>query len=245
MVIRARVKRNTYFDSITLMKIASTLTSMSGIVDAAAIMATEPNLQLLTEAGLASVENNAGPGDVLIVVRADDENSAQGALQAAEEQLAQRPTLSSDDNASGASSPQQPRSLEQAVQLHPEAQLAVISVPGPYAALEADRALRNGLHVFLFSDNVSLADEISLKQLARERGLLLMGPDCGTAMLNDVGLGFVNVVSRGPVGIVGASGTGIQQIMSLIAQQRGGVSQVIGCGGRDHHLTGSTPLTRR
>ena len=233
MVIRARVKRNAYFDSITLMKIASTLTSMSGIEDAAAIMATEPNLQLLTEAGLAAVENNAGPGDVLIVVRADDESSAQSALQAAEEQLAQRPTLSSDDGAGSTSSQQQPRSLEQAAQLHPEAQLAVISVPGPYAALEADRALRNGLHVFLFSDNVSLADEISLKQLARERGLLLMGPDCGTAMLNGVGLGFVNVVPRGPVGIVGASGTGIQQIMSLIAQQRGGVSQVIGCGGRD------------
>ncbi len=232
MVIRARVKRNAYFDSITLMKIASTLTSMSGIVDAAAIMATEPNLQLLTEAGLATVENNAGPGDVLIVVRADDESSAQSALQAAEEQLAQRPTLSSDDGANGASNPP-PRSLEQAAQLHPEARLAVISVPGPYAALEADRALRNGLHIFLFSDNVSLADEISLKQLARERGLLLMGPDCGTAMLNGVGLGFVNVVPRGPVGIVGASGTGIQQIMSLIAQQRGGVSQVIGCGGRD------------
>ncbi len=231
MVIRARVKRNAYFDSITLMKIASTLTSMNGIKDAAAIMATEPNLQLLREAGLAAVENNAGPGDVLIVVRADDEHNAQSALQAAEEHLAQRPTSASDVGASGASS--QPRSLEQAAQLHPEARLAVISVPGPYAALEADRALRNGLHVFLFSDNVALADEISLKQLARGRGLLLMGPDCGTAMLNGVGLGFVNVVPKGPVGIVGASGTGIQQIMSLIAQQRSGVSQVIGCGGRD------------
>ena len=232
MIIQARVKRNAYFDSITLMKIASTLTSMSGIADAAAIMATPPNLQLLTEAGLTPplTEENPGPGDVLIVVRANDDNSANNALQAAEEQLAQRPISSSGESSS---SPQQPRSIEQAAQLHPDAKLAVISVPGPYAALEADRALRSGLHVFLFSDNVSLEDEIALKHLARERNLLLMGPDCGTAMLNGAALGFVNVVPAGPIGIVGASGTGIQQIMSLIAQQRCGVSQAIGCGGRD------------
>ena len=232
MVISARVKRNAYFDSITLMKIASSLTNMSGISDAAAIMATPPNLQLLTEAGLTPplTEGNPGPGDVLIVVRATDDNSANNALQAAEEQLSQRPISSSDETSS---SPQQPRSIEQAAQLHPDAKIAVISVPGPYAALEADRALRNGLHVFLFSDNVSLEDEIALKHLARERNLLLMGPDCGTAMLNGAALGFVNVVPSGPIGIVGASGTGIQQIMSLIAQQRCGVSQAIGCGGRD------------
>ncbi len=234
MVIQARVKRNAYFDSITLMKIASTLTGMNGIDDAAAIMATAPNLQLLSEAGLTPTippsEGNVGPGDVLIVVRATDDNSANNALQAAEDQLTQRPISTGTEGASG---PQEPRSVEQAAQLHPDAKLAVISVPGPYAALEAERALRNGLHVFLFSDNVSLADEIALKQLARERNLLLMGPDCGTAMLNGAGLGFVNVVPRGPIGIVGASGTGIQQIMSLIAQQRCGVSQVIGCGGRD------------
>lgn len=233
MVIQARVKRNVYFDSITLMKIASTLAGMSGIEDAAAIMATEANLQLLAQAGLTPTNVSAGAADVLLVVRASDEKTAQSALQAAEEQLAQRPASASIGNDGGAGGQQQPRSLEQAVQLHPEARLAVISVPGSYAVLEAEQALRAGLHVFLFSDNVSLADEIALKQLARERGLLLMGPDCGTAMLNGAALGFVNVVPDGPVGIVGASGTGIQQVMSLVAQQRGGVSQVIGCGGRD------------
>src|SRR6266567_4373377 len=178
MIIKAHVKRNTYFDSISLMKIARTLTAMDGIEDAAAIMGTEPNLQLLAEAGLTPFEGNAGPADVLLVVRANNDSSAEAALQAA-------------------------------------ARLAVISVPGPYAALESERALRAGLHVFLFSDNVSLADEIALKQLARERDRLLMGPDCGTAMLNGVGLGFVNVVPSGPIGIVGASGTGIQEVMSL------------------------------
>jgi FdrA protein len=231
MVIKAHVKRNTYFDSITLMKIAHSLTGMDGIEDAAAIMATEANLQLLAEAGLTPFEGSAGPADILLVVRAGDESSAEAALQAAEEQLVQRPITYTDDG--GVSGRRQPRSLEQAVRLHPDARVAVISVPGPYAALEAEQALRAGLHVFLFSDNVSLSDEIALKRLAQERGLLLMGPDCGTAMLNGVGLGFVNVVPRGPIGIVGASGTGIQQVMSLIAQQRCGVSQVIGCGGRD------------
>jgi len=235
MVIKARVKRNTYFDSITLMKVARTLTSMDGVEDAAAIMATEANLQLLAEAGLTPFEGNAGPADVLIVVRANNEHNAEAALQAAEEQLSQRPIATSidDGNTGTHASRKQPHSLEQAVQLHPDARLAVISVPGPYAALEADRALRAGLHVFLFSDNVPLADEIALKRLARDRDLLLMGPDCGTAMFNGVALGFVNVVPPGPIGIVGASGTGVQQVMSLIARLGSGVSQVIGCGGRD------------
>ncbi len=233
MVIQARVKRGMYFDSITLMKIARTLTTMDGVEDAAAIMATEPNLQLLTEAGLTPFEgeHGAGPSDVLLVVRTEDEEHASVALQTAEEQLTHRPMVIVEDETGNV--PKRPRSLEQAVSLHPDSKLAVISVPGPYAALEADRALRSGLHVFLFSDNVPLEDEIALKHLARQRGLLLMGPDCGTAMLNGVGLGFVNVVPRGPIGIVGASGTGIQQVMSLIAQQGLGVSQVIGCGGRD------------
>ncbi|GAC1349067.1 MAG: acyl-CoA synthetase FdrA [Ktedonobacteraceae bacterium] len=231
MVIKARVKRNTYFDSITLMKIARTLTAINGVEDAAAIMATAANLELLREAGLTPFDGNAGMEDVLLVVRASDEDSAEAALQSAEEQLAQRPDFPSVGV--GIAGQKQPRSSEQALQLQSGAKLAVISVPGPYAALETDRALRAGLHVFLFSDNVSLADEIALKQLAQERGLLLMGPDCGTAMLNGVGLGFVNVVPRGPIGIVGASGTGIQQVMSLIARLGGGVSEVIGSGGRD------------
>ncbi len=230
MVIKAHVKRNTYFDSITLMKIARSLTAMQGIEDAAAIMATPPNLQLLAEAGLTPIENIAGPADVLFVVRASDENSAEAALQAAEEQLSQRPAYVAD-TATGTLP--QPRSVEEAKRIQPDAQIAVISVPGPYAALEAQQALRAGLHVFLFSDNVALEDEIALKQLAQERGLLLMGPDCGTALLNGAGLGFVNVVPVGSIGIVGASGTGIQQVMSLIAQGGGGISQAIGCGGRD------------
>src|SRR5258706_11848266 len=236
MKIKSRVRRSTYFGWITSMKIARSLTGMQGMDDAAAIMATEPNLNLRDEAGLApfeGIEGKVGTAAVLIVVRASDDSTAEAALKAAEEQLTGHPAASSNGTDGMQTGQRQPRSLEQAVQLHPDARLAVISVPGMYAALEAERALRSGLHVFLFSDNVKLERGIALKQLAHERNLLLMGPDCGTATINGVGLGFVNVVPRGPVGIVGASGTGTQQVMSLIAQQGSGVSQVIGCGGRD------------
>jgi len=117
--------------------------------------------------------------------------------------------------------------------MEPGTSVAAISVPGMYAVLEAEQALRAGLHVFLFSDNVSVEEEVALKRLGEERDLLVMGPDCGTARLNGVGLGFVNVVPDGPVGLVGASGTGMQQVMCLLAQAGYGVSQAIGCGGRD------------
>jgi FdrA protein len=235
MLIQSAIRRNSYYDSITLMQVATRLKSLPGVVEAAALMATPGNLQLLAEIGLSPAspqEMPAGPADLLIVVSAQDEESARAALQVAGDLLRAQAAGSSS---SGAFAPAAwpPRSLEEAVRRSPGARLAVISVPGPYAALESERALRTGLHVFLFSNNVPLAAEVALKRLARERGLLLMGPDCGTAMLDGVGLGFVNVVPRGPIGIVAASGTGCQQVMSLIAQQGSGVSQVIGCGGRD------------
>jgi FdrA protein len=113
------------------------------------------------------------------------------------------------------------------------ANVALVSVPGEYATLEAHRALSRGLHVFLFSDHVSVADEVALKRRGAERGLLVMGPGCGTAMLGRVGLGFANVVPEGPVGIVAAAGTGAQEVACLIAAAGGGVSQIIGVGGRD------------
>jgi FdrA protein len=171
---------------------------------------------------------------VLMVVRANDEAHAAVALEAAEALLL-RATPESVYGSGETPSARQPRSLEEATHMHAKATttIAVISVPGMYAALEAQEALRAGLHVFLFSDNVSLEDEVALKRLGGERGLLVMGPDCGTALLNGVGLGFVNVVPNGPVGIVGASGTGIQQVMCLLAEAGHGISQAIGCGGRD------------
>jgi succinyl-CoA synthetase alpha subunit len=129
----------------------------------------------------------------------------------------------------------QPRSLRSAHRLKPDANLAVISVPGPFAASEARQALSEGMHVFLFSDNVSIEDEIELKRRGRELGLLVMGPDCGTAILGGVGLGFANIVRPGRVGLVGASGTGLQEVTSLLHQVGDGISQAIGTGGRDLH----------
>src|SRR5258706_6599899 len=126
-----------------------------------------------------------------------------------------------------------PRTLEAARAARPDANLAVISVPGAYAALEARTALRRGLHVFLFSDNVPLAEEVELKRLAASRKLLCMGPDCGTAYLGGVGLGFANVVPRGRVGLVAASGTGLQAVVSRLAALGEGVSHGLGVGGRD------------
>lgn len=236
MMNLARVKRGMYVDSITLMGVARSLGELEGVEEAAAVMATPTSLQLLADAGLAPFTGATGAfaeTDTLLVVRADTLAHAEAALDAAETRLLgekrrDRPTTS-------AATPlrRQPCSLEEAARLHPQARVAVISVPGPYAAMEAQQALRAGLHVFLFSDHVSLADEVSLKRLGSERGLLVMGPDCGTARLNGAGLGFVNVVPDGPVGIVGASGTGMQQVMCLLAQRGHGISQAIGCGGRD------------
>ena len=111
--------------------------------------------------------------------------------------------------------------------------MALISVPGEYAVLEAHRALTRDMHVFLFSDHVSVEDEIALKRRGAERGRLVMGPECGTAMLGGVGLGFANVVRRGPVGIVAAAGTGAQEASVLLDRAGTGVSEIIGVGGRD------------
>jgi succinyl-CoA synthetase alpha subunit len=125
------------------------------------------------------------------------------------------------------------RTLDEALARRPRPNIALISVPGLYAAREARQALERGLHVFLFSDNVSLEDERDLKELSRDRGLLLMGPDCGTSIIGGVGLGFANGVRRGPIGVIGASGTGIQEITCLIHGLGSGVSHAMGIGGRD------------
>lgn len=243
MAIRALLKRNTYYDSITLMYVAQAVKDLPGIEDAGAVMATELNHELLRNSDLLPVAfiaeqaTSPGPEDLLIVVRAIDEAHAEKALAAAEKHLtsgAPRGPSVGAGTALGAVGPRAvARSLETALRLDETANLAVISVAGEHAWLEAEQALRHGLHVFLFSDNVPLAQEQRLKALAASKGLLLMGPDCGTAIINGVGLGFSNVVPRGSIGIVGASGTGMQQLICLIAAAGMGISQAIGTGGRD------------
>ncbi len=235
MALYALLKRNTYYDSIALMSVAQAVKDLPGVEDVGAVMATSINCELLQNsdllpvAFLAEQQTPPGPEDLLIVVRATDEAQAQAALAAAEQRLTSRGDRGTADSAA----PLPVRSLELALQHDKTANLALISVAGEHVWLEAEQALRHGLHVFLFSDNVPIEQEQQLKALAVKNGLLLMGPDCGTAIVNGVGLGFSNVAPRGSIGIVGASGTGMQQLICLIAASGMGISQAIGTGGRD------------
>ncbi len=224
IITRNEIRAGAYYDSVVLMQLQRALADLPGVIDAGVVMATPANCELLEASGLPA-DRDAGSDDLLIVVKAEDESSAEAALGQVDELLIRR--RSSQVQAF------RPRSLEAAVKQLPGADWVLISVPGRYAASVSKEALRLGKHVFLFSDNVSVADELALKNEGREKGLLVMGPDCGTAIINGVGLGFANRVRRGSIGIVGASGTGMQAISSVIHNLGEGVSQAIGTGGRD------------
>ncbi len=226
MSIKCIIKRSEYHDSVTLMQVARELTRLPGVADAAVMMATEANKGLLRNSGMLTLEAEAAsPNDLVIAVKAGEE-AAGRALGEVEKLLRKKPS-------GEAGGEYQPRTIRAAVRTQPSANVAVISVAGRYAAAEAWEALRNGLHVLLFSDNVSLEDEIALKRYAIDHGLLLMGPGAGTAILNGVALGFANVLPRGPVGIISAAGTGLQEVSTLLARQGIGITQGIGTGGRD------------
>jgi succinyl-CoA synthetase alpha subunit len=227
LVIKSLLKPSEYHDSVSLMLAARELSKLEGIRDAAVVMATEANKSILAEAGLLTEEAGpATPNDLLIAVSAETEALADSALQKVE-------TLLKKKAAAAETGAFRPKTLRGALASHPEANVAVISVAGRYAADEAWEALERGLHVLLFSDNVSLEDEIALKTYARDHGLLLMGPGAGTAILNGVALGFANVLPPGPVGIVSAAGTGLQQVSTLLARRGVGITQGLGTGGRD------------
>lgn len=229
MVTAQRRVRNLYRDSVSLMQFSEKLRLLPGVQQASAVMATENNISLLVEAGLLGQAAPASPNDLLIVVEGEEESALQSALDQAETLLKQRQGGGGDETART----QPARSITMGVEKLPGANFALISTPGDYAAAEALKALAQGLHVMMFSDNVSGEDEIMLKRYASARGLLMMGPDCGTAIINGIPLGFANVVRRGPVGIVAASGTGLQQVSSLIDRLGSGVSQGLGTGGHD------------
>lgn len=230
MPTAASVIRNFYRDSVALMQLSERLGKLPGIRQAAAIMASEANRALLREAGLATDQVEAGPNDLLIAIEADSEATLEAAMAEARGTFDRKP-----DNPTGASWREPPRSLEMGLEVMPAANLALISTPGEYAAAEATKALRLGLNVMVFSNNVALEDEVALKRSAGARGLMVMGPDCGTAILAGIPLGFANVVRRGDIGLVAASGSGLQHVSCLIDQLGHGVSQAIGTGGRDLH----------
>jgi succinyl-CoA synthetase alpha subunit len=222
---------NTYRDSVALMQLSVKLRELAGVEEASMIMATPGNLALLREVGLLAGEAAARPSDLLIVVRARTQAAADAAVAEAQARLRESPAAPAAGG--GGVAAIAPRSLGMALAEAPESSLALVSVPGEYAAAEAEKALARGLNVMLFSDNVPVDDEVRLKRFASERGLLVMGPDCGTAIIDGVPLAFANVVRRGPVGCVAASGTGLQQVTTLVDRLGLGVSQAIGTGGRD------------
>jgi FdrA protein len=227
-VLSARVFPRLYRDSVALMALASGLERTEGVEQVGAVMATPANLDILGRSGMCPPDVVAAPDDLLVVVRAVDAHVAEAALRAAEDGL-----QGSEEQGAQPGGRPAPGTIREALAQSPDATLVAISTPGTYAPIVAEQALRAGRHVFCFSDNVSIDDERRLKGLAVDSGLLLMGPDCGTGMLDSVPLGFANVVRAGPIGIVSASGTGAQEVACLLHHAGTGVSQIVGVGGRD------------
>ncbi|MFZ5924515.1 MAG: FdrA family protein, partial [Bacillota bacterium] len=226
MFTRLVVKANTYHDSVVLMSLTREIQRLAGIREAQVGMATDLNKEGVRKIGFSGPEvEGATPNDLVIALVGESEE----AVDEAEKLIYLK--LESKARAQTAQGETLYNSLAEApIQ---EAGIAAISVPGAYAAREARNALKRGLHVFLFSDNVPLEDELALKQLGQREGLLVMGPDCGTAVIGGLGLGFANKVKRGCIGIVAASGTGLQQVLVIIDRLGEGVTEAIGTGGRD------------
>lgn len=224
---RVVVKRGTYRDSISLMKLSDTLQKLPGVTEAAVVMATELNRRVLSEAGFDDPAiQTAGSDDMIVAIDAGDEGSLQRALEETGMLLSRQAEIPT-----GGAGP--PATLGDALETLPDANLVLVSVPGQFAKREAAMALARGLNVFLFSSNVAREDELELKTTARDGGLLVMGPDCGTSIINHTVLGFGNKVREGFVGLVSASGTGLQEVTTLIHKAGLGISQAIGTGGGD------------
>ncbi|MFV0368324.1 MAG: acyl-CoA synthetase FdrA [Hyphomicrobiaceae bacterium] len=228
-VVLNEVRKGFYLDSVALMRLSREIAAAPGIIDAALMMGTPANMAILKTAGLLEDQTSARAqgNDLILAVRAQSEASARGAIVQAERALDKPKSQTTSTQA------WRPRTIAAAIKGQDEFNLALISVPGDFAAAEARKALRRGLHVLMFSDNVDIDDERALKQEAQERDLLLMGPDCGTAIINGTPLAFANKVSSGSIGLIGASGTGIQEVSSLVSEAGQGISHAIGVGGRD------------
>jgi FdrA protein len=226
-IIKGEIRSGVYYDSVVLMQLQRNLAGQPGVIDAGVVMGTDANKHLLAQGNLLAPEvKDAGADDMVIVISAEDEAAAKAALGKVDELIASR-------RRGGVEEEYLPKSLESATQQLPTAQWVMVSVPGRYAAGVAREALRLNKHVFLYSDNVTVEDEIALKRTAVEKGLLVMGPDCGTAIINGIGLGFANKVRRGSIGVIAAAGTGLQQVTSRIHQFGGGITHALGTGGRD------------
>jgi FdrA protein len=193
------IRQNQYFDSLFLMGVNKKLLDQPGVKQTAVLMGSPANKTLLADIGVVDVQiDAAGPNDLVVAVIAESQQVIDQILGKFDLFL---------ETASEGKPVSSLRTLKDGLTEKPNANLAVISLPGEYAAHEALKALEAGLHVFLFSDNVSLEDELELKTLAAQKGLLVMGPDCGTSVINGKGLGFSNVICKGRIGVFGPAGT--------------------------------------
>lgn len=226
MEVKTRVIKGQYHDSVSLMLAAREMKKVAGVADAAVVMGTDANKGLLKQAGLLTREAQAALADDLVISIKKDKD-AEAVLAQVDEFLVKKPTQGASESG------KQAKTLRGLVKADDALNFIEISIAGAFAAKEAREALASGLHVLLFSDNVSLEDEIDLKRYAVSKGLLLMGPGAGTAYINGVGMGFANALPKGPVGIVSAAGTGLQEVSTILAWADVGVSQAIGTGGRD------------
>ena len=223
------IEKNSYHDSIVLMLLTNHLKEIAGVNNVQVMMGTPANKDIFKTGGLATPElDQATPNDMVVVVDVDDEALIDQVVAESKNYLEEQSQAKEDEGTT-----ERVRTWDKALEVGKDAPLALISIPGVYAAPEIERALDAGKHVFCFSDNVSIEDEARLKKLAHDKGLLLMGPDCGTGVANGIPLAFANRTRRGEIGIVGASGTGIQEVATTIHKLGGGVTNAIGTGGRD------------
>ena len=222
------IKKNSYQDSINLMLLTNAINLLEGVTKCSVMMGTEANKDILRNSNLLTPEAEAAaPNDMVIAVETTDEKIVEVVVEEASRFLNDLSVKRKSTEAKSVSS------LDAALQEMPEANVALFSIPGEYAADEIEKALDKGLHVFSFTDNVAVEDEVRLKKKAHEKGLLLMGPDCGTGMIGGIPLAFTNVLRGGNIGIVGASGTGLQEVTTIIDRLGGGVIHAIGTGGHD------------
>lgn len=230
MTDHVQVRRGVYADSVSLMQVSQRVRATGGVTAALVAMATELNVGLLTDLGF-ELPDGTGANDLVVAIRADDDAALDAGREALEIALRELRDASAGSGGFGAADP--PRTTRAAATRAGDATIALVSVPGAHAYAEARDAIDAGLSVMVFSDNVPLEQEVSLKAAAAQAGVLVMGPDCGTAVVGGVALGFANRVNAGPVGVVAASGTGAQQVMCLLDAAGLGVSHCLGLGGRD------------
>jgi FdrA protein len=231
------IRKNQYFDSVFLMGVNHRLAQLPGVQQTAVLMASEKNKQLLLDIGIHGVGiDSAQPNDLIVAVIADTSQIVENALSNLDQALHSRvgSTLSSHIH-----------TFEEGLSEKSTANLAVFSIPGEYVTREAMKALEANLNVFIFSSNVSLQEELQLKQFAQDQNVLVMGPDCGTSILGGVGIGFANVVRKGTIGVIGPSGTGLQEFTSQVHNAGYGISHAIGTGSHDlsDRIGGITTLT--